>query len=61
MYNNVLQLKKFVMKIHFHAEAQISALTEEKNVTYVLIATTDLTKKIAVNNTFYYKLQCYIF
>jgi hypothetical protein len=41
-------LKKFVMKIHFHAEAQLSALTEEKNVTYVLIATTDLTKKIAL-------------
>jgi len=44
------------MKIHFHAEAQISALTEEKNVTNALIATTDLTKKIAVNNTFYYQL-----
>jgi len=40
------------MKIHFHAEAQISVLTEEKNVTYALIVTTDLTKKIAVNNTF---------
>lgn len=44
------------MKIHFHVEAQISALTEEKNVTGALIATTDLTKKIAVNNKFYHKL-----
>jgi len=44
------------MKIHFHAEAQISALTEEKNATDALIATTDLMKKIAVNNTFYHQL-----
>jgi hypothetical protein len=44
------------MKIHFHAEAQISALIEEKNATHGLIAMTDLTKKTAVNNTLYYKL-----
>lgn len=55
-FNNVLQLQRFVMKIHFRAEAQISALTEEKNVIYALIVTTDLTKKIAVNNKFLLKI-----